>query len=308
MNTDTSIQTRTSDLSDALDAINLELNLHANSDTHAEDAPDILDMSWNTPPTECVTAADTAGHAARRRHTARLSHHAPAAAPKAVVGESANPPYPAANADRGGAGRGFVAEATDEYTTVPHLSFFHPNGTGTGAAVRFSVDPATPERDGALFISIAQQKTVGNGRPMDPGYVFPKFDWWNRISVKLSLDEVFSFLFFLNGTAQKLEHARQEGLYHRGRAGTTSVQVQRTTNGTVFINVTRTEKAGGDAAQEPGGDAAPAAVTTAQRRVSFGLSPAESHGLRLALEQTVGMLAFGNVFEHQRRAKAPAGR
>ena len=74
-----------------------------------------------------------------------------------------------------------------------HLVFYHPNMKNTGCAIQFSVEPATPDRDGSVFFSIAKQKTVGNAGSQGPDR-FASFDWVNKITVKLNFLEVAEIL------------------------------------------------------------------------------------------------------------------
>ena len=91
-----------------------------------------------------------------------------------------NTPVPAASvfdaADPSAAKAGFT----------PHLSFYHANGRNSGFAIQFSVDPATPDRDGALYFSIAKQKTVGNAGSQGPDR-FASFAWQNKATVEMFL-------------------------------------------------------------------------------------------------------------------------
>ncbi len=93
----------------------------------------------------------------------------------------------------------------------PCYSCFHPNAKGTGAAVQFELHPAHDYVEGSVFVTFAAQKTVGsneNGRR-----VMPTFDWENRITVRLSLNEVAQLLEVFRGYREKL--CEGNGLFHR---------------------------------------------------------------------------------------------
>ena len=82
---------------------------------------------------------------------------------------------------------------------------------GTGAAVQFELHPAHDYVEGSVFVTFAAQKTVGsneNGRR-----VMPTFDWENRITVRLSLNEVAQLLEVFRGYREKL--CEGNGLFHR---------------------------------------------------------------------------------------------
>ena len=93
----------------------------------------------------------------------------------------------------------------------PCYSCFHPNAKGTGGAVQFELHPAHDYVEGAVFAIFAAQKTVGsteNGRR-----VMPTFDWENRITVRLSINEVAQLLEVFRGYRERL--CDGNGLFHR---------------------------------------------------------------------------------------------
>ena len=168
-----------------------------------------------------------------------------------------------------------AAVAKPAYNT--HLSFYHANGKNTGAAIQFSLDPATPDRDGSVFFSIAKQKTVatteGERRPAS-------FDWANKITVKLNFIEVAEILLVFGGHAPALAHAGKEGLFHNSPSATTSINLKRSEDPArpgFLLGVGRTPKA------DP----------NARQYVTFAFWPAEAFGLRIALSAQMGLLAFG---------------
>ncbi len=168
-----------------------------------------------------------------------------------------------------------AAVAKPAYNT--HLSFYHANGKNTGAAIQFSLDPATPDRDGSVFFSIAKQKTVatteGERRPAS-------FDWANKITVKLNFIEVAEILLVFGGHAPALAHAGKEGLFHNSPSATTSINLKRSEDPArpgFLLGVGRTPKA------DP----------NARQYVTFAFWPAEAFGLRIALTAQMGLLAFG---------------
>ena len=171
-----------------------------------------------------------------------------------------------------------------------HLSFYHANGKNSGFAIQFSVDPATPDRDGALYFSIARQKTVGNASAQGLDR-YASFDWQNKASVKLNFIEVAEILMVLGGQASVLTHAGKEGLFHNSPSATTSISFKRAEDPNrpgFLLGVGRTPKA------DP----------NARQYYTFAFWPAEAVGLRFALQAQMGLIAFGIPRE---RAAAPAG-
>lgn len=170
----------------------------------------------------------------------------------------------------------------------PHLVFYHPNGRGNGAAIQFSVEPATADRDGAVFFSIAKQNgTAGSS----PDQRFATFDWANKTTVKLNFIEVAEILMVFGGQASVLSHAGKDGLFHNSSTATTSIELKRSEDPNrpgFMLGVGRTPKADPNARQYH----------------TFVFRPAEAVGLRFALQAEMGLLAFGIPRE---RPAAPAG-
>lgn len=158
-----------------------------------------------------------------------------------------------------------------------HLAFYHANGRNTGFAIQFSIEPATPERDGALYFSIARQKSVATS---DGEHRFASFDWASKATVKLNFIEVSEILMVLGGQTPALVHSGKEGVFHNSPTATTSITLKRSEDPTrpgFLLGVGRTPKA------DP----------NARQFYSFTFWPAEAFGLRAALATQMGLLAFG---------------
>lgn len=159
----------------------------------------------------------------------------------------------------------------------PRLSFYHANGKGTGSAARFEVTPACGDRDGAIFLTLAQQKSVASGSADQGNRQHATFDWQNRVTVKLNFGDLCQMLLVIKGQAATI--AEGKGLYHDSRNTTTLINLTRQTDPHpgLALDVSRRGKAESD----------PAVRT----RIVF--NAAEAFGLGAALEQTLGLLAFG---------------
>jgi hypothetical protein len=159
----------------------------------------------------------------------------------------------------------------------PRLSFYHANGKGTGSAARFEVTPACGDRDGAIFLTLAQQKSVASGSADQGNRQHATFDWQNRVTVKLNFSDLCQMIPVLKGGAANI--ADGKGLYHDSRNTTTLINLTRQTDPHpgLALDVSRRGKAESD----------PAVRT----RIVF--NAAEAFGLGAALEQTLGLLAFG---------------
>ena len=161
----------------------------------------------------------------------------------------------------------------DSESYRPRLSYYHPNGRGTGGAVQFELHPAHGCTDGSIFATFARQKTVGSCE----GNVrtFPRFDWANRICVKLDMTDLLQMLQVFRGMQESI--ADGKGLFHRSTRSNTIVKLEH-----------RIEPQPGyllEAFRRPlEGDPSRAGVV---------LTVSEALGLSLAIEQSMDVIAFG---------------
>ena len=162
----------------------------------------------------------------------------------------------------------------DSESYRPRLSYYHPNGRGTGGAIQFELHPAHGCTDGSIFATFARQKTVGTCE----GSVrtFPRFDWANRICVKLDMSDLLQMLQVFRGMQESI--ADGKGLFHRSTHSNTIVKLEH-----------RIEPQPGyllEAFRRPleGGEPSHAGVV---------LTVSEALGLSLAIEQSMDVIAFG---------------
>lgn len=99
-------------------------------------------------------------------------------------------------------------ERNQEYR--PKLTLYHANAKGTGGAVAFELIPARARADGAIMLTAANQMTIGNRQGPNPTY--PRFDWKQKIVVKLDFADLSRMLQVFRGECESLEEGR--GLYH----------------------------------------------------------------------------------------------
>lgn len=104
----------------------------------------------------------------------------------------------------------------------PKLAFFHANPKGTGCAATMELHPAHDDADGCIMLSVANQMTVGNR--MGPNPTFPRFDWENRICVKLDFNDLCAMLQVLRGECETING--DHGLYHRTARAATKIQLR----------------------------------------------------------------------------------
>ena len=104
----------------------------------------------------------------------------------------------------------------------PRYTCCHPNAKGTGGTVQFELHPAHGHVEGSVFVTFAAQKTTGsyeNGRK-----IMPTFDWENRITVRLDINEVAEMLEVFRGYREKM--ADGNGLFHRTAKANTVITLE----------------------------------------------------------------------------------
>lgn len=162
-------------------------------------------------------------------------------------------------------------------TYRPRLSFYHANSKGSGSAAHLEMVPATGERDGAIYMTLAQQKSVASGSTEQGTRQHATFDWQNRITVKLNFTDLCQMLLVFTGQAATISDGK--GLYHDNRSATTVINLTHQTEpyAGYALEVSRRSKS------EP--------ESTARIRMLF--NAVEAFGLGKVLEQSLGVVAFG---------------
>ena len=173
----------------------------------------------------------------------------------------------------------------------PKFAIYHPNGKGTGCAMKMELHPAHGDHDGCIMMSVAPQKTIGDLR--GPTRKFPTFDWENRICVKLDFSDICKLLQVFRGESESLEDGK--GLYHRSARFTTRIVFRHMINPVqgYSLEVYR------DTAGHP----------EASRSVHLMLNPWEALGVGIAFENSIGVICFGipRVLAHEPREEAEEG-
>lgn len=156
----------------------------------------------------------------------------------------------------------------------PRLTFYHANSKGSGSAVQFEVVPIGGDRSGAVYMTLARQKSVAGVN--DEGQRrYASFDWQNKVIVKLNFNDLCQMLLVFRGKNQTIDG----GLYHDSRSKTTIINLTRQTEPFpgMVLDVSRKAKEGND---DP-------------IRVRIVLNDAETYGLGTVLEQSLSAVAFG---------------
>ena len=93
---------------------------------------------------------------------------------------------------------------------------------GTGACVRFELHPAHEYVEGSVFATFAAQKTVGSYG--EGAIIPPTFDWENRITVRLTINEVAELLEVFRGYRERLGDGK--GLFHKSQNANTVINLE----------------------------------------------------------------------------------
>lgn len=166
-------------------------------------------------------------------------------------------------------------ETQTDFESRPAFSVYHPNGKGTGCALKLDLYPAQGSTDGYIMMKLAMQKSVGDMK----GAVkkFPTFDWQNRICVKLNFADICKILQVFRGECETLEEGK--GLYHRSARYMTRIVLRHLTDPVqgYSLEVYR------DQFGHPDGSQA----------VHLVMNTWEALGVSLAFENSIGLICFG---------------
>lgn len=155
----------------------------------------------------------------------------------------------------------------------PKFALYHASTKGTGCAMKMALHPAHDDTDGSIWMTLANQMTIGDRRGPNP--VYPRFDWENGACVKLDFNDLCQFLQVFRGEIETIGEGK--GLYHTSSRATTLISFRHAIDPIAgySLEVFRTPKEGED------------------QRFHFFLNPAEACGLAEAIADVMGIIAFG---------------
>lgn len=156
----------------------------------------------------------------------------------------------------------------------PALAFYHANGMGTGCAVKFKLHPAHDADDGYISVRMVNQMTL-DYRIANP-QIYPRFDWDNATAFNLTFADICEFLRVFRGECESIQDGK--GLYIRNPECAMRVTLRHIV-----------EPINGYSLEAYRHDMGTGADTSA-RIILFS---SEALGLCLALEQSMGLIAFG---------------
>ena len=159
-------------------------------------------------------------------------------------------------------------------TYRPKLAFYHASPKGTGCAATLELHPAHDDVDGSIWLCVANQMTIGNR--MGPNPTFPRFDWENRICVKLDFNDLCAMLQVFRGECESING--DHGLYHRTAKATTKIRLRHLVDPVsgYSLELYKTPAGGGE-----------------ESHAHLLLSPAEALGLCESIAGAMYLVSFG---------------
>ena len=156
----------------------------------------------------------------------------------------------------------------------PKFALYHAHTKGTGCAMKMVLHPAHDDTDGSIWMTLANQMTIGNR--MGPNPTYPRFDWENSACVKLGFDDLCQILQVFRGEIETIEDGK--GLYHISPRGTSRIVLRHLVDPVAgySLEVYRTPRNGGE-----------------DLRYHFFIKPAEACGLTEAIADVMGFVTFG---------------
>ena len=156
----------------------------------------------------------------------------------------------------------------------PKLAFYHASPKGTECAATLELHPAHDDVDGSIWLCAANQMTIGNR--MGPNPTFPRFDWENRICVKLDFNDLCAMLQVFRGECESING--DHGLYHRTAKATTKIRLRHLVDPVsgYSLELYKTPAGGGE-----------------ESRAHLLLSSAEALGLCESIAGAMYLVSFG---------------
>ena len=154
------------------------------------------------------------------------------------------------------------------------LAFYHPSGSGRGAAMRLEprFSNAQGDRYNCFFMEMATQQTSMHNA--QGKRVHATFNWQEKLSVKLGFNDICEMLVVLEGRAEKVGGSRG-GLFHQNGDTNTIISCQKGEQGGYLIGLSRKDMKTGHAS-----------------RIHIVLQEAEAVGLRHVLQTSLFFLSF----------------
>ena len=157
----------------------------------------------------------------------------------------------------------------------PTLAIYHPNGKGTGSAVKMELHPAHDDVDGSIMMTLANQKTIGS---MGGGVRrAATFDWENRITVKLDFSDICRMLQVFRGECESIEDGK--GLFHASPMFSTKIVLRHLLEPRSGYSLEVYRSSSGKDASD------------SSAHIFF--TSAEAYGIAMSFEASIGVICFG---------------
>lgn len=158
--------------------------------------------------------------------------------------------------------------------TRPQMSIYHPNAKGTGSAIKLELHPAREGVCGSIFLRIAKE----GAHRMEEGWTrpLPSFEWESAATVRLDISDLSQMLQVFRGIQESI--ADGKGLYHRSATTTKIIKLEHRIEPTPGYLLEVHEKPAGK---------------DESCRHWFQFTQTEALALMVAIEQSMGLLAFG---------------
>lgn len=156
----------------------------------------------------------------------------------------------------------------------PQFALYHASPKGIGGALKMALHPAHDAVDGSIWVTLANQLTIGDRRGPNP--IYPRFDWENSISIKLDFNDLCQLLQVLRGECEAINDGK--GLYHSSASGTTRIVFRHLIEpvSCYSLEVYRSPRNGGE-----------------DQNAHFTFSACEAGGICDAIADSMGVIAFG---------------
>ncbi len=156
----------------------------------------------------------------------------------------------------------------------PSLALYHPTPSGTGCAMKMNLHPAHDDVSGSIWVTLANQMTIGDRRGPTPTYA--TFDWENAITVKLDFEDLSKMLQVFRGECESVGDGK--GLYHATAQFSTSIYLRHMVEpmSAYSLELYRTSRDG-----------------KSESHARFLMRPNEALGISLAIEDSFGVISFG---------------
>ena len=144
------------------------------------------------------------------------------------------------------------------------LVLYHANPRENGAAMMMELEPATDQREGAIYLTLAPQKNK------------TQFDWTDgKLKVRLGFYELTKFMQVFRGECESIEGGI---IYHRSPSRETTIRLDHriAPDCHYALEIAVHPKTAGE-----------------DRRVVFLMNSAEALGICEAIASSMGKIAFG---------------